>query len=341
MRLTLIRHGETEWNATGTWQGQSDVPLSPRGRLQVRALAARMFGAEFDHAYSSDLSRAMETATALPMPVLPHTRFREIDVGRWSGLTRAQVRERFAEQIAAMYRGEDIKIGGGESMMEFEARVDTAIASLRAVHEGERVALVTHGGVVRATTTGILRCRARESALTGVGNTSISIVRVGSDRLLLERYNDGCHLEAADQDSALTRGHEPSTRLALVVARPDAPTDRALVDAILGGLEIAQYYATPEVEQTVLAKELFADGGGLSELSTLRGEHEDGAFAWVVSSAQVAPLLGEVLGLPPDGVAGFVAPAHGTISQVRLFPGRAELYSFAVPTCRAQDVPLA
>ena len=84
MRLVLIRHAESTWNASGRWQGQSDVPLSPRGQLQVRALAGRLWELEADRLIASDLRRAQETAMALGEPELD-PRFREIDVGEWAG----------------------------------------------------------------------------------------------------------------------------------------------------------------------------------------------------------------------------------------------------------------
>ena len=100
MRLVLIRHAESTWNASGRWQGQSDVPLSPRGQLQVRALASRLWELEADRLICSDLQRAQHTAMAIGDPE-PDPRFREIDVGEWAGLKRSEVAERFAEQVRA------------------------------------------------------------------------------------------------------------------------------------------------------------------------------------------------------------------------------------------------
>ncbi len=337
MELTLIRHAESEWNATGTWQGQSDVPLSPRGRLQVHALANRMFGHTFDHGYASDLSRVIDTAAAVQLPFQTDPRFREIDVGEWAGLTRSEVRERFEEQVEALRAGEPVRIGGGESMAEFEARVDDAIDDLGARHAGERVLLVTHGGVIRALITRILHARTRHSPLVGVGNTSISRVREEGGRLLLELYNDLCHLDPADQDSALVRLPEPSTRMAVIAAAVDGTAERALVDAILGGLGIASYYASPGACGSALAEELFAEplpDGGVDQA---RREHVNGAFAVVVRPEAVPLVVGSSLSLDPAGGSGLAPPEHGSVTQVRLFATRAELYSYGV----SRSVPLA
>lgn len=330
MHLTLIRHAESTWNATGQWQGQSDVPLSPRGRLQVRALAARMYGREFDHGYVSDLSRAAETATAVVAPLVSDPRFREIDVGEWAGLTRKEVAARFGDQVDALRRGAAVRIGGGESMEEFEARVDAAIDDLRARHRDRRVVLVTHGGVVRALATRVLGVRGRMSPLVGVGNTSLSALREIAGRLVLERYNDGAHLEAADQDAALAHPAEPSTRMAVIAVDPDAPAERALVDAILGGLEIASYHASGDALDAPLATELLADPVPSGGIDRLHAEHLDGAFAVLVRPEAVPGVVATALGLDATAAAGLVPPPHGTISQLRLFNRRAELYSYGV-----------
>ena len=330
MHLTLIRHAESTWNATGRWQGQSDVPLSPRGRLQARAVASRMFGATFDHGYVSDLSRAAETAAAIGFPVRSDPRFREIDVGAWAGLTRKEVRETFGEEVSALRRGDPVRIGGGESMAEFEARVDAAVDDLWQRHGGERVLLVTHGGVVRALTTRILGARAQMSPLVGVGNTAVSAVRDVGGRLLLERYNDGRHLDPADQDSALIRAYEPSARMAVVAADPSEEPPRELVDAILGGLGIAAYHASADVAEAPLAVELLSDPMPPGGVSQLHEEHPDGSFAVVLRPEEVPGVVATALRLDQLGAMGLAPPAPGTVSQIRLFAERSELYSYGV-----------
>ncbi len=330
MHLTLIRHAESTWNATGQWQGQSDVPLSPRGRLQARALATRMFGAEFDHAYASDLSRVVETAAALGAPVLPDPRFREIDVGAWAGLTRDEVAARFADEVAALRRGRAVRIGGGESMEEFEGRVDAAIDELRERHRDRRVLLVTHGGVVRALATRVLAVRGRASPLVGVNNTSLSVLREVAGRLLLERYNDARHLEPADQDAVLARGPEPSTRMAVVAADPDEAPARALVDALLGGLGIARYHATEDAIAAPLAEELLSDPMPAGGVAALRLEHLDSAFAVVARPEAVPGIVATALGLDATGATALAPPPHGAVCQIRLFERRSDLFCYGV-----------
>ncbi|HEY5099343.1 MAG TPA: histidine phosphatase family protein, partial [Gaiellaceae bacterium] len=89
--LLLVRHGETDWNAERRWQGHADVPLNDRGREQARVLAEQLTGESIDAIYSSDLSRARDTAdivgVRLGVPVVVDADLREIDVGPIEGMT--------------------------------------------------------------------------------------------------------------------------------------------------------------------------------------------------------------------------------------------------------------
>src|SRR5688500_1044189 len=93
--LWLIRHGESEGNRAGLLQGQRDYPLSARGRQQAQRLAERLGTVRFDALYSSDLTRALDTARAVSatigLPVTLDPGLREIDYGAWSGLTPAEI----------------------------------------------------------------------------------------------------------------------------------------------------------------------------------------------------------------------------------------------------------
>jgi broad specificity phosphatase PhoE len=85
--LLLIRHGETDWNIEGRWQGQADVPLNQRGRQQAIDIARSLCHSDIHAIYSSDLQRAWHTAQVLArlkkLPIQPDTRLREIHQGEW------------------------------------------------------------------------------------------------------------------------------------------------------------------------------------------------------------------------------------------------------------------
>ena len=151
-RLLLVRHGETEWNRVGRWQGHADPPLNETGRRQAAELAERLAGDGIAAVYSSDLARARETAGAaadrLGLDVVEDPALREIDVGSWSGLTRAEVAEQYPEGFARWLAGE---IGhDGETREQLTERVVAATTAIAVRHEGETVLVVTHGGVIRA-----------------------------------------------------------------------------------------------------------------------------------------------------------------------------------------------
>jgi broad specificity phosphatase PhoE len=142
--ILLARHGETDWNREGRWQGWADPPLNATGREQARALAEELRHTPFDAVYSSDLRRAHETAeiVAAPhrVPVVVNPGLREIDVGSWSGLTRPEITARFPDGTRP----------DGETHEQHAARVRAAVTRIARAHPGGRVLVVGHGGTVRS-----------------------------------------------------------------------------------------------------------------------------------------------------------------------------------------------
>jgi broad specificity phosphatase PhoE len=149
-RLLLVRHGESTWNAQSRWQGQADPPLSPLGEQQAEEAAERLAEiASITAVWTSDLVRARRTAELIASRlgvdrVRDEPRLRERDVGSWSGLTRAEIEERWPGFLAARRSPPDF-----EGDVELLARTR---AGLLAAVDGSRssdVLVVTHGGVVR------------------------------------------------------------------------------------------------------------------------------------------------------------------------------------------------
>ena len=153
--LLLVRHGETDWNRDGRWQGHADAPLNERGQEQARALADQLAREEIAAVYTSDLSRARETAEIIAArvgtPVHVDPRLREVDVGGWSGLTTAEIRTRFPEDVTRWHDGDPSHaFDGGETYTAMGERVVAAVAEISARHAGEQVLVVLHGGPIRA-----------------------------------------------------------------------------------------------------------------------------------------------------------------------------------------------
>jgi broad specificity phosphatase PhoE len=203
----LIRHGESTGNRDGVLQGQEDHPLSPFGHEQCKRLAERLTTTRFGALYSSDLSRATETARYLAerwgIEVRSDPRLREINVGDWSGLPNHVIAERFpAEWQRWQDRDPTIKRGGGESYADAQLRVTMAITQISKQHAGERIALVMHGGVIRAYLASLLALDLRLIWHFSVMNTGICKIRpfaqaMGGTRPRLGRIdsiNDHAHL---------------------------------------------------------------------------------------------------------------------------------------------------
>jgi len=153
--LLVIRHAESEWNALGRWQGHSDPPLSARGLEQARALAQQLAHERIDRIEASDLARARATAAPLAAQLGAAVRldaiYRELDLGEWAGLTRAQIEARDAGRLAPFDRGvASARAPGGESRADVARRARAALESLCLRFPNERVAVVTHGGFLRA-----------------------------------------------------------------------------------------------------------------------------------------------------------------------------------------------
>ncbi len=146
-RLLTVRHGESEWNALGRWQGQADPPLTDAGVLQAQA-AAKVLGA-FDAVWTSSLQRAALTAEIIAEalgigPVQVHPGLMENAFGPWEGLTVAEIEGGWPGYMAANRRPE-----GAEQPAAVEARGLAALREIASWHRGGEVLVVTHAGLIR------------------------------------------------------------------------------------------------------------------------------------------------------------------------------------------------
>jgi len=198
-RLLLVRHGETDWNQAKIPQGHADIPLNNKGREQARALAQRLRGWDIDCIYSSDLARASETAAILGNAVGLGPRlvsaWREVDLGGWSGLTHAEIEDRYPHELAALAQGRDIPRGGGETLAALQARAVQEFESLRVSHAAQTVLIVSHGGTLKTLICHLIGLGLRHhNRLSTGGNTGLSIVQFDSGSPRLTLLNDASHL---------------------------------------------------------------------------------------------------------------------------------------------------
>ena len=150
MIVSLLRHGSTEWNEAGRMQGRSDVPLSARGRTQVRAWRVPVDPEWPAQWISSPLRRAVETAEILS-GAAPHreSALTEMDWGEWEGFGLGELRDRFADEFTRNEAaGLDFRPPGGESPRDVQHRMQCWLRVIAA--QDRPVIAVTHKGVLRA-----------------------------------------------------------------------------------------------------------------------------------------------------------------------------------------------
>lgn len=189
MRLLLVRHGQSEWNAGRVLQGQADVPLSDIGRAQAAALRPVMVRLSPDRVVTSDLLRATETAAILGYPsARPEPAFREIDVGVWQGRSIPELAAAEAENYAG-WRAGTYRPDGGEDWGAFVARVEKAIRTECTAVGDETLLMVCHGGVIRAAMQALLGLRPQ--SILPVAPASLTVLRLAKtgSEARLEVYN--------------------------------------------------------------------------------------------------------------------------------------------------------
>ena len=155
VQIVIVRHGETDWNADGRFQGHLDVPLNDAGLQQAQRAAAVFAPPGPVHLVSSDLDRARQTAdifsAALGVEPAHDSDFRESFGGRWEGLLRSEILRDDAELFLDWISGQDVRAGHtGELLTEVAARMLSGFnRHVSGVPEGGTLVVVTHGGAAR------------------------------------------------------------------------------------------------------------------------------------------------------------------------------------------------
>jgi probable phosphoglycerate mutase len=198
--LIIVRHGETAWNVECRIQGQLHVDLNERGRMQARAAALALADEVFEALYSSDLRRALQTADAIAgttgKTIATDPRLREWSLGILEGLSSDEAEAKFPDVYNA-FRVEDpdYLIPEGESIRQRYERSTEAVSEIAGRHPGERVVIVTHGGVLDD-----LYRRTKGLALDSrkdfkIYNGGINRLEVTGDRWEIVSWGDIGHLE--------------------------------------------------------------------------------------------------------------------------------------------------
>ncbi|MDQ0340067.1 broad specificity phosphatase PhoE [Caldalkalibacillus uzonensis] len=198
MHLRLIRHGETVANREGRMQGQSDFPLSPEGKQQAQLLAEWLADDQIDALYSSDLSRAYDTALVIAryhdLSVQTREDLREIKLGRFEKLTASDIKQKYPA-----YFQTDLLSCGLEDVEQAEQvyqRALSVVDDLLQRHFGERVVVVSHGTFIGCMLMALLGIKWPGKRIFSVGNTSITTIDFRTEKqFMILGVNEQPHLQ--------------------------------------------------------------------------------------------------------------------------------------------------
>ena len=199
-RIIAIRHGETSWNVDTRIQGQLDIPLSANGRWQAERLAGALKDEPLAAIYASDLTRAWETAQyvgrAQGMTVTKEAGLRERGFGDFEGKTFAEIEVLLPDQsLRWRKRDPEFSPNGGESLVALRSRVISAAQRLAALHPGEQIAMVGHGGVMDVLYRAATRLEIQAPRTWTLANAAINRLLWTPEGFSLVGWADTTHLD--------------------------------------------------------------------------------------------------------------------------------------------------
>jgi 2,3-bisphosphoglycerate-dependent phosphoglycerate mutase len=209
-QVIIVRHGQTQWNIRKIRQGHLDSELTERGVAQARALGQRLARENFTAIYSSDLGRAIQTARMITVitghPIVTDSRLRERNLGIFQGLSGDEIQRNHPEEYR-LHRtlGPDYVIPGGESVRQQVARNVSCIDEIALKHPGEKVVVVTHGGVVSGVFRHVLNIPLEAPRRFEFVNAGLNVFAYEEGNWILRTWGDVSHLDPG----AATEGDDP------------------------------------------------------------------------------------------------------------------------------------
>jgi len=195
-----VRHGETEWNKQRRTQGIQNICLTDKGRQQAQKLGKRLVGQSIHHIYSSDLDRALETATIIGENInlipTPSCLLREVCFGAWEGLTLQEIEEKYPGQLKEWNKNVDFCPPNGESTRSVIARVRNFIQELKKNHikQDEKILVVSHALTCKVLILELLDMPIQYISKIRLDNTSLSLIEFSYERSRIFFLNDTCHI---------------------------------------------------------------------------------------------------------------------------------------------------
>lgn len=201
-RLIISRHGETEWNVQGRYQGNLDSPLTSAGIAQSQALAKRLSSVQFTALYCSDLLRARHTADFIAHrtghTIQVDARLRERHLGVFEGLTKAEVGQRHPEAYQKYKEGRaDEAPSGGESIRQSTDRFSNVLNEIALRHAGEQIVVIAHGSVLSYFLRKIIGAPLDGPRRVKRFNGSWNVFILEDENWFLETWGDISHLKSS------------------------------------------------------------------------------------------------------------------------------------------------
>ena len=213
--IVLIRHGQTDMNREGRFQGQIDIPLNSIGLAQARRLAERLARERFDAFYCSDLLRTRQTAepasSRLDLSAEPMPGLREQHFGILEGLSFPEVTTRHPDELQQWRRHDpDYALPGGESVRQFHRRVLDAIHALALRHPGRSLLVVTHGGVLDMLWRTVYALPLHGPRECDIPNTGINRLQWKDGCLQIVRWGEAEHLAGLPEQPSTAQTSRPA-----------------------------------------------------------------------------------------------------------------------------------
>jgi 2,3-bisphosphoglycerate-dependent phosphoglycerate mutase len=197
-RLTIVRHGETEWNVAMRLQGMQNSSLTKNGLRQTRLVAKALRTHQFNILISSDLGRAVKTAEIINkyhhLEVITDSDLRERNFGIMEGLTREQIQDIHPEVFNGyMDRKDTYSIPQGESLIEFYTRVTSDLKRIAKTYEGKEILVVSHGGVLDCTIRMVFNYPLSAPRHFSIYNASVNSFLITGNDWYLEQWGNIDH----------------------------------------------------------------------------------------------------------------------------------------------------
>ncbi len=200
--ILLMRHGETDWNRKKIFRGTHDIPLNENGEAQARQIAGVIASRKVDAAYSSPLSRALETAKialqAHGIGVTIHEGLKDINYGHWTGMEEEAVAREWPDEYAQWVKEPHrARPPGGDTLQDVFDRAFAAVESLVQEHDGQTIALFGHRVINKLQVLGMLSLGTERFNLVRQDNCCINEFVRTEEGYIVIRLNDTCHIRQA------------------------------------------------------------------------------------------------------------------------------------------------